>query len=216
MPTDSAMPEPLPLILTLPGLDNSGPGHWQTVWEERREDCQRVELGVWAQPHRNTWVNQLNLAIAAAERPVILAAHSLGCLAVAWWAALERPAPGGKVRGALLVAPPEVDHRRLDARVATFAPTPRQPLPFRAILVGSRNDPHMTLRSAEQLARDWGCAFADAGRVGHINAESGLGDWAFGQFLLQQLLRSALRDADGHRDVPRSPPAPRLLPELHP
>ena len=113
-----------PLILTVPGLNNSGPGHWQTLWEERRDDCQRVELGMWDKPHRNTWVNQLNLAIHAADRPVILVAHSLGCLAVAWWAQLEGPALTDKVRGALLVAPPEVDHRLDDARVAGFAPPP--------------------------------------------------------------------------------------------
>ena len=52
-----------------------------------------VELGMWDQPHRNTWINQLNLAIRAADRPVILAAHSLGCLAVAWWAQPEQPGP---------------------------------------------------------------------------------------------------------------------------
>ena len=70
MHRSSNTPEPLPLILTLRGLDNSGPGHWQSVWEEQRGDCQRVELGMWARPHRNAWVNQLNLAIAAAERPL--------------------------------------------------------------------------------------------------------------------------------------------------
>ena len=77
-----------PLVLTVPGLGNSGAGHWQSLWEEQRADCRRVELGMWDQPHRNTWVNQLNLAIRAAadnaqRRPVVLAAHSLGCLAVA-------------------------------------------------------------------------------------------------------------------------------------
>jgi hypothetical protein len=97
-----------PLVLTVPGLHNSGPGHWQTLWEQQRHDCHRVELGMWDQPHRNTWVNQLNLAIRAAGRPVVLAAHSLGVIAVVWWAQLEREA-AQLVKGALLVAPPEVD-----------------------------------------------------------------------------------------------------------
>ena len=215
-----AQPHPAPvkpLVLTVPGLNNSGPGHWQTLWEQQRDDCQRVDLGMWDTPHRNTWVNKLNLAIRAADRPVVLVAHSLGCLAVAWWAQLEQPgaanpadpaAPAhsgplqtgplpagplhaGKVRAALLVAPPEVDHRLDDPRVAGFAPMPRARLPFPAILVGSHNDHYMGLHAVEALARDWGCAFADAGRAGHINADSGLGDWAFGQFLLEQLIRRA-------------------------
>ncbi|MBO0749473.1 MAG: alpha/beta hydrolase, partial [Porphyrobacter sp.] len=29
----------VPLCLTVPGIDNSGPTHWQTLWEQRREDC---------------------------------------------------------------------------------------------------------------------------------------------------------------------------------
>ncbi len=184
-----------PLVLIVPGLNNSGPGHWQTVWEERRGDCQRVDLGMWEQPHRNTWVNKLNLAIRQAGRPVILAAHSLGCLAVAWWAQFEQPGPDSPVRGALLVAPPEVDHRPHDPRVATFAPTPSQPLPFPSILVGSHNDPYMGLREARRLSRIWGSSFADAGHAGHINADSRLGDWHFGQFLLGQLIRHAEREA---------------------
>lgn len=185
------MSSPDHLVLTVPGLNNSGPGHWQTIWEQTRDDCQRVELGLWSRPHRNTWINALNLAIRAADRPVILAAHSLGVLTVAWWAQLERPGPDSKVKGALLVAPPAVDHRLADPRVATFAPTPRAPLPFPAILVGSHDDHYMGFREVRALARQWGCGFADAGKVGHINAESGLDEWPFGQFLLERLIGRA-------------------------
>lgn len=179
-----------PLILTVPGLANSGPDHWQTRWEQGRPDCRRVELGMWDRPHRNTWVNQLNLAIHRAGRPVVLVAHSLGCLAVAWWARYEQPAADHPVVGALLVAPPEVDFFPLDERLSQFAPTPTEQLPFRSILVASRNDPYMGIHTARRLARTWGSAFADAGEVGHINAESKLGDWPFGQVLLGQLLGS--------------------------
>lgn len=177
-----------PLVLTVPGLANSGPGHWQTLWEQHRNDCQRVALGQWDQPHRNSWVNQLNLAIRAAGRPVVLVAHSLGCLAVAWWALLEGADAGKLVAGALLVAPPDVDTAPRDARLAGFAPAPAAPLPFPAILVASRNDPYMTIRAARQLAHIWHASFADAGQIGHINADSGIADWPFGQFLLGQLL----------------------------
>ncbi len=67
-----------PVVLTVPGLDNSGPTHWQTIWERERPDCHRVDLGMWSGPRRNVWVTQLNTAIARAGRPVILVAHSLG------------------------------------------------------------------------------------------------------------------------------------------
>ena len=126
-----------PLILTVPGLANSGPEHWQTLWEQQIPDCQRVDLGMWDRPHRNTWVNKLNLAIHRVGRPVILVAHSLGCLTVAWWAKYEQPPEGHQVLGALLVAPPEVDFFPADERLAKFAPTPVEPLPFPSIFAAS-------------------------------------------------------------------------------
>src|SRR3546814_10498312 len=81
---------------------------------------------MWDRPHRNTWVNKLNAAIRQADRPVILVAHSLGCIAVAWWAALERPPFGSPVAGALLVAPPDVDTVSMDGRLTAFGPAPKR------------------------------------------------------------------------------------------
>ncbi|MBB3860372.1 hypothetical protein GGQ88_001638 [Novosphingobium hassiacum] len=187
-----------PLILTVPGLGNSGPGHWQTLWEETLPNCRRVDLGLWDDPHRNTWVNKINLAIQRADRPVVLVAHSLGCLAVAWWAEFEQPTDG-KVIGALLVAPPDVEVRPIDRRLTRFAPFPHGELPFPSVLVASRDDPYMGVGQAHHLARTWGSRFADAGEVGHINAEADLGEWTFGKLLLNQLLPTpvALSDAGG-------------------
>jgi predicted alpha/beta hydrolase family esterase len=130
-----------PLILIVPGINNSNPRHWQSVWEAQCSDCHRVDLGMWNDPQRNVWVNKLNLAIYRAERPVILVAHSLGCLAVAWWAEYEQPAHGNPVVGALLVAPPDVDRPGTDARLSRFGACPRKELPFRSFLAASRDDP---------------------------------------------------------------------------
>jgi len=178
-----------PLILLIPGLGNSNAQHWQSHWEAKVPGCERVDLGMWDDPHRNTWVNKINLAVHRAGRPVILVAHSLGCAAVAWWAEYEQPAQGNPVVGALLVAPADVDRKGADPRLARFAPTPRRSLPFPSFLAASENDPWCSLRVARGLATDWGATFAYAGSVGHINADSGLGDWDFGLLLLGQLIR---------------------------
>ncbi len=61
-----------PTVLTMPGLNGSGPAHWQTLWERMRPDTARIELGMWNTPHRNAWVTKLDQAIAAARAPVIL------------------------------------------------------------------------------------------------------------------------------------------------
>lgn len=185
-----------PLILLIPGLNDSGPDHWQTRWERKQANARRVDLGMWDDPHRNTWVNKLNLAIHRADRPVVLVAHSLGCLTVAWWAEYEQPGPDSGVVGALLVAPPDVDRPGLDPRLARFGACPRGELPFPSVLVASQDDPYCSQRSAISLARDWGSRFADAGAVGHVNAQSDLGDWPLGEHLLEQLLR-------GHGPLPR-------------
>lgn len=177
-----------PLVLLVPGLNDSGPTHWQSEWLRHVPGCAKVELGMWDNPHRNTWVNKLNLAIHRAERPVILVAHSLGCHAVAWWNEFERPDADGPVQGALLVAPPEVERDPLDPRLARFAPVMRTALPFPSILAASRDDPYIGFSGARRLARIWRSRFVDAGWLGHINSDSGIGDWPFGQFLLRQLL----------------------------
>lgn len=204
-----------PTILTLPGLNNSEATHWQTYWEKDLSNCHRVELGLWDQPHRNTWVNKLNLAIRQIEGPIVLVAHSLSCHLVAWWAALEQPSYADRVIGALLVAPPELDSGQVDERLLAFAPTPHSILPFPSIVAASRNDPYIPFGRARRLATLWGSRFADAGSVGHINAESDIGDWPFGKFLLRRLLDSG-QAARSHQ-VTRTAPV-NLAPqtEVHP
>lgn len=180
-----------PAVLLVPGLDGSGPEHWPSIWEHQHEGWIKVALSRPSEPHRNTWVNNLNHAIINAGRPVVLVAHSLGCLAVAWWARYEQRAWARPVVAALLVAPPEVDFFPLNERVACFAPTPRDPLPFPSRLVASRNDPWMAFHTAQNLAREWGSTFIDAAECGHINADSELDDWTFGRKQLHKLLQDA-------------------------
>lgn len=177
-----------PVFLTVPGLDNSGPGHWQTLWE-RDGSCQRVELGSWSNPDPFEWAGNLNIAFARQARPVVLVAHSLGCHAVAWWSGLDQ-ALTNKVAGALLVAPPEVEQSPFDARVKAFAPIARRRLPFPSVLAASRNDPYASFGRAKRMSRIWGGQLVDVGPLGHINAESAIGDWPYGRFLLDRLATS--------------------------
>lgn len=172
-------------VLVVPGWQNSGPEHWQSQWQAQQPDWQRVMQRDWLTPQLADWVAALDAAIVAATQPVLLVAHSLGCILTAWWAAHTRHA--AKVRGALLVAPGDVERPDLAAQIHGWAPIARQPLPFPALLVGSRNDPYCSLERAEALAQSWGARFVDYGERGHINAESGLGDWAEGHGWLQQL-----------------------------
>jgi hypothetical protein len=190
-----------PTILTVPGLGGSGRSHWQTLWEESRPDTVRVELGMWNTPHRNAWVTKLDEAIRRAQAPVILAAHSLGCLAVAWWAELSPQPYGWPVAGALLVAPADVDRADTRAELRGFAPSPKTALPFPSILVASQDDPWIDIDRAHSLAVEWGSHFVDAGPQGHLNAASGIGWWREGQELLDRVI-AASGDSRGHSRTP--------------
>ncbi|KQM13212.1 esterase [Sphingomonas sp. Leaf24] len=197
----STPPTALPTVLTVPGLNGSGPSHWQTLWEQSRPDTARVELGLWSRPLRNAWVTKLDQAIRQAQAPVVLAAHSLGCLAVAWWAQLSGQPYGWPVAGALLVAPADVDRHGAPMELQGFAPTPRFSLPFPSIVVASTDDPWVSIERAHSMAADWGSHFIDAGAQGHLNAASGIGWWEEGQELLERVI-SASGDGHGHIRLP--------------
>lgn len=173
--------------LIVPGLDGSGPGHWQTLWETTRTDCTRVELGRWSDPHLQAWRDGLDSAVNATQGPIVFVAHSLGCFAVAWWLATASEPLLTKVRGALLVAPPDVERSVVDARLRRFAPTPIFAARLPTLLVASRDDPYASFERSRAMAERWGARLVDVGELGHINAASGLGDWKDGQALLSIL-----------------------------
>lgn len=177
-----------PLCLIVPGLDNSGPDHWQSLWEEKRDDCRRVDLGCWSEPDRRIWTERLDATLAMTDGPLVLVAHSLGCLTIAHWALDAAPDRLARICGALLVAPPDVDAAEAHPLVRRFAPAPSKILPFPSILVASRNDRYAAFDRLEALARSWGSRFVDVGHAGHINAGSGLGDWPDGEVLLEELV----------------------------
>jgi len=177
-----------PLCLIVPGLHDSGPGHWQTIWERERHDCLRVQLGMWSDPVRNVWISRIDQAVGAAQGPVVLVAHSLGCQAVLWWASLLGQNAPSNVVGALLVAPPDVDRLGADPRIERFAPVPKSVLPFPTTVVASNDDPWSAPDRAQELACALGAHFVLLDGAGHINAESSLGAWQEGQELLERIL----------------------------
>lgn len=179
-------------MLELPGWHGSGPGHWQSRWEALYGD-RRVEQSDWMHPLRGDWMMRLDEAIgeleAAEESPqVALVAHSLGCHLVSAWAA--HSSKTRHVRAALLVAPPDVERDEVRAALHSFTPIVRQRLPFPSLAIISSNDPYCHPHRAHEMARDWGSRTIDAVDRGHLNADSGLGDWPTGRQLLADLLAS--------------------------
>ena len=169
----------------MPGLNSSGPGHWQTLWEEKY-GYERVEQRDWIKPDLVEWVNTLDAVITANSERTILVAHSLGCLAVAHWANAY-PEKTGQIQCALLVAPPDVESSSyIPETLRRFAA--HNVIPFPSVLVGSEDDHYMNLDSARELARFWNSRFVNAGAVGHINPDSGHGPWPEGEAMLKALI----------------------------
>ena len=173
-------------VLLLPGWQGSGPDHWQMRWA-KVHGYSVVEQNDWQRPRRDDWLARLDEVVIDAPGPVVLVAHSLGCILVSAWAVFSRHT--AKVRGALLVAPGDVAQPAMQEALPGWLPIERRPLPFRSILVGSDNDPYCSAERAQQLARDWSARWHSLGAAGHINADSSLGDWPEGHALLQTLLK---------------------------
>jgi predicted alpha/beta hydrolase family esterase len=173
--------------LNIPGLNNSGPEHWQTLWEETfPQQFKRVQQKNWSAPAKNEWVEALHTTIKNYDSPVVLVAHSLGCVTVAHWAN-ENKSP--VIAGALLVAPADAE-RSVRECFKTFCPVPKSKLPFPSIVVASTNDPYAAIENSAKLAAYWGSKFVCVGDKGHINAQSGLDQWKEGLSLLSVLTNS--------------------------
>ena len=182
------VPAPAVVPLIVPGWRNSGPRHWQSLWAERLPGARRVEQRDWFNPRRGDWVDAIAREVLAAPAPVVIVAHSLGCIAAA-----HLPAGvASRVTGALLVAPADPERR---AVLHDFAPVPCETLPYRSIVVASTNDPFCPPRLAGAYARAWGSEFMRLYCAGHINVESGHGEWPLGLALLDSLLTRAAQDA---------------------
>ena len=168
-------------IVIVPGWRDSGPGHWQSLWARRFAQAVRVEQDDWITPLRRPWLASITRTILEQPGQVVIAAHSLGCIAVTHLP----PEAVARIQGALLVAPADPERRGI---LADFAPVPYQPLPYRSVLVASSNDPFCPVRTAGAYARAWGSEFVRLQDAGHINVEAGFGLWPLGLALLQSLL----------------------------
>jgi predicted alpha/beta hydrolase family esterase len=183
-----------PTVLIVPGLRDHVDTHWQTL----------LALDLEAQRRRVKTVPPMGrddldcaLRVAAIERaaqaisgPIVLVAHSGGCVMVAHWARQsQRP-----VHAALLATPPDFEQPMPDGyptvdalRARGWLPVPRQPLPFPSIVAASRDDPLGRYERIEELARDWGSRVVDLGLVGHLNPASGYGRWGGAESLIDEI-----------------------------
>ncbi|GHA53803.1 RBBP9/YdeN family alpha/beta hydrolase [Pontibacter akesuensis] len=181
-------------VILVPGLGDSGPQHWQTLWQQQYPQFKRVQQRDWEAPDRQEWVATLHAAVQENEPgQVVLVAHSLACVAVAFWAQQYKQ----KIKGALLVAPADTEQASFPEGSTGFAPIPMERLPFPSILITSNNDPYIKPIRAQELAEAWGCRYVNIGMAGHINSASGFGPFEQGLELLKGMA-GPLQSSSGH------------------
>ncbi|MGA8786262.1 MAG: alpha/beta hydrolase, partial [Polaromonas sp.] len=111
-------------IIIVPGWRDSAPGHWQSLWADRLPGAVRVQQDDWITPSRKAWVASIARTILQQDGPVVVVAHSLGCIATTHLP----PEAASRIQGALLAAPADPERRAI---LSDFAPVPYQKLPYR-------------------------------------------------------------------------------------
>ena len=176
---------PTPLSLTIvPGINDSLDKHWQSRWQATQTDAVRIRPSSWEEPDLTDWIDAVDAAVTSPD--TILVAHSLGCIAAAAWLS-DNP---GRVRGALLVAPPDRFGPEFPQAAPTFRAAEPAVLGTPALVLASANDPYCALGTARNLAAAWGAGFVEVGSLGHVNAVSKLGAWPAGRDILEEFALS--------------------------
>jgi predicted alpha/beta hydrolase family esterase len=170
-------------ILIIPGLGNSGPQHWQSLWENEF-NFTRIEQKEWDTPVCTDWIENINNEVSKHDPAnVILVGHSLACTTIAYWAQKFNI----KIKGALLVGPSDTEADTYPTGTTGFKPVPLIKLPFKSIVVASTNDYYVTFERAKLFADSWGSELINIGDAGHINVASGFGEWNKGLEILKRM-----------------------------
>jgi predicted alpha/beta hydrolase family esterase len=184
-----------PTVVIVPGLRGEVAEHWQTLLAAALASAGRVTRTVPPLTQdalsREARVAALQGVMSTTSGPVVLIAHSAGCIITVHWAQRH---PAGQVRGALLATPPDLDKPMHEPHPGPellqeggWLPVPRTPLPFPSIVAASSDDPLASLDVVAGLAKDWGSRLAEIGAVGHLNPASGYGSWPKAEEFLREL-----------------------------
>lgn len=179
-----------PTVLIVPGLRDHVVAHWQTLLA--RELPRVVTVPPMGRDDLDCGkrVAAIERAARVVDGPLVIVAHSGGCIMVAHWARQTRR----PVLGALLATPPDFETPMPEGypvvealHAGGWLPVPRGRLPFPSIVAASHDDPLADFRRAATLAQDWGGELVDLGKVGHLNPASGYGPWPAAHTLIKRL-----------------------------
>ncbi|WP_022942737.1 RBBP9/YdeN family alpha/beta hydrolase [Psychromonas hadalis] len=171
-------------IVNVPGYTNAGPAHWQTLLEEKLANVKRVQQQDWLSPDRELWIQGIENTVSKIDGDIILVGHSCGAVAIAQWALA---CDSHKVKGALLVAPADIDRESAIAPIHVQRPLPEHTLPFTTKLIYSDNDEHSSVLRSEKMGKDWGSELILVKGASHFHTDAGFGEWPEAEKWIEQL-----------------------------
>jgi uncharacterized protein len=172
----------------LAGYGNSIGDHWQAKWFRQLPNSVWVEQKSWDYPVCEEWVIELDKSLIKINQPVVIIAHSLGCLTFIEWAGQNRETCAEKITGAFLVAVPDADATNFPKDIKGYQFSSFEKLPVKSLMIASSNDPYASVDRTEFIAKQLGSELIWIGEKGHINLSAGFGDWLQGEKFLREFL----------------------------
>lgn len=174
-------------VLLLHGWGGSDFPHWQSwlAGEIAKEygcvqflhfsDVDAPKLGVWLEELKET---------LSAFKPDIVICHSL---ANTLWFHLCNTTQTQELQKLYLVAPPSINCKVEELKEFFPVKVPKYLHTKETLLITSTNDPYMSIEEAKALQRELAVEMKMLENAGHINTESGFGEW---DWMLQELRKS--------------------------
>jgi len=162
-------------VLLLHGWGGSDFPHWQSwLASEIAKNYGTVsflEFSNFDFPDLNIWKKELQEELKSFQ-PDIVICHSL---ANTLWFHLQSEIK--KVKKLYLIAPPSLHCNVEEIKEFFPLPMPTNTSAEETLLISSTNDPYMTLEEAKELQKSLNIEMKVLENAGHINAESGYGEW---------------------------------------
>jgi len=175
-------------VLLLHGWGGSDSPHWQ-AWlaGEIAKDYGKVSFLKFSNydfPDIALWKKEL-LSELTAFKPDIVVCHSLAN--TLWFHLCNDKSIAQEIQKLFLVAPPSLNSNIEELKSFFPLHIPSKLYAKEALLLTSTNDPYMQIEEAKELQKRLNIEMITLQNAGHINADSGYGEW---EWIFKELKKS--------------------------
>jgi serine hydrolase len=164
-------------VLLLHGWGGSDYPHWQSwlAGEIVKEYgyVKFLRFSNYDEPRLNVWLDELTTALEE-FKPDIVICHSL---ANTLWFHLCNTQNIREIQKLYLVAPPSMNCHVEELKEFFPVKSPKNLHAKETLLITSTNDPYMSVEEAKALQKELGIEMKMLENAGHINSDSGFGEW---------------------------------------